>query len=178
MACHPMDLCMNCRKGPLIQKKETKKIRGAYGRTSGVHPMRGAQRTCRVYLLIFHAPTGRTVGPGNLAVCTGQSKHGSCTQISISIIIIIIIIIYGPTPWGLICHIRMHICEIGSLHLTHPITTRSSEQRRGALGEQFGVKLLLKDMLRYICPGRDSCPHNQRASGSVGMRPNHSAIPL
>merc|ERR1712082_379157 len=86
--------------------------------------------------------------------------------------------IYGPTPWGLICHIRMHICEIGSLHLTHPITTRSSEQRRGALGEQFGVKLLLKDMLRYICPGRDSCPHNQRASGSVGMRPNHSAIPI
>ena len=46
----------------------------------------------------------------------------------------------------------------------------------GALGEQFGVRPLLKDILQYICPGRDSCPYNQRASGSLGTLPHHSAI--
>ena len=60
----------------------------------------------------------------------------------------------GPTPWGLILsHTFAHMRNY-SLHFTHPITTRSSELLLGALGEQFGVKLLLKDTSIYLAwPG-------------------------
>ena len=69
----------------------------------------------------------------------------------------------GPTPWGLLCHIRLHICEIGSLPCA-------------ALGEQLGVKCLAQGHFDIAGLTRIRTS-TTRASGSLGRRPDHSAIP-
>jgi len=67
----PRGIMLELQDRTLKRKQREKKsvwvIRRTDGRTSGVRPQKGGQRTFRVRPPIFHAPTGRTVGPRNLA---------------------------------------------------------------------------------------------------------------
>ena len=63
----PCGIMLELQDRTLKRKKSVWVIRRTNGRTSGVHAQRRAQRTFRVRPPIFHTPTGRTVGPRNLA---------------------------------------------------------------------------------------------------------------